>query len=607
MAKRQSTAGNLSKKTIRVPLVGNNLQRETSSDKDQRFINYCFETTKNTVTDTKKLYMVKRPGSVLHSTPSATAAAGRGAWYFNGAVWSVFGATLYKGTTSKQTLSTASGMCGAVEFVNNDDFGKAGLFIADGVDGWIIDSSDTVTQVDTRHLQWSGATTVEEGDRRVPTTLGSLWYVCTTSGQTGLTEPTWPTVIGNSVNDGTTTWRCEGTYSGPSKYTTGAKTVGTEVIPTTESGYWYECTTAGDAAAEPAEWPLIVGDTIVDGTVTWTCAGQYGGFPSPHVATPTFMDGYLFLPDYNSLDIYGTDVSAPFSWGALNFASAESYPDPLIALARQNNYVVALGSESVEFMYNYAKVNALTDYESPLDRYESLVLQTGCLHKNAILQSERILIFIGQSKMGGKSIWRLDGSNAKEISTEYVEKFLDLETADSAVSGFGCRIFGHILFVLNLPTADKTFVYDLEENMWTEWQYNGGMLPFVTFCDANGVVVVQHATDGKLYKLDPLVYNDFDASIASKVRLAKQDFDTDAYKFYHQTTLIGDKSTGSYTLRWSDDDYETWSNTKTLAAGSRPYFLRSGSARRRAWEIGYTDNSASRLEALEVTYSIGDH
>lgn len=607
MAKRQTTPGNLTKKTVRVPLVGNGLQRETSSDKDQRFINYCFETTKNSVTDTKKLFTVKRPGSVLYSTPSASAAAGRGAWYFNGAVWSVFGSTLYKGTTSKQTLSTSTGMCGAVEFVNNEDFGKPGLFVADGVDAWIINSSDTITQVDTRYLQWASSTTVEAGDRRIPTTIGSLWYICTVSGKTGLTQPVWPTVIGNTVVDGAATWRCEGTYAGPPRYTTGEKVVGNEVIPTTESGYWYKCTVAGAAAAEPTTWPLIIGATVVDGGVTWRCEGEYGGFPTPHVATPAFMDGYLFLPDSNSLDIYGSSVSAPFSWGALNFASAESYPDPLIALARQNNYVVALGTESVEFMYNYAKVNQLTDFDSPLDRYESLVLQTGCLQKNAILQTERILIFIGQSKMAGKSVWRLDGSNAKEISTEYIEKFLDLETASTAVTGFGCRVFGHILYILNLPTANKTFVYDLEENMWTEWQYNGGMLPFIAFCDANGVVVVQHATNGKLYRLDPLVYNDFDASITSKIRLAKQDFDTDAYKFFFQTTLIGDKSVGAYTLRWSDDDYTTWSNIKTLTAGTRPYFLRSGKARRRAWEISYTDNSASRLEAVEITYSIGDH
>lgn len=67
MAKqRQSTAGNITKKTIRVPFAGNAQQRDTSTDADQRFINYVFETTKNVVTDTKKLFCVKRPGTVAY-------------------------------------------------------------------------------------------------------------------------------------------------------------------------------------------------------------------------------------------------------------------------------------------------------------------------------------------------------------------------------------------------------------------------------------------------------------------------------------------------------------------------------------------------------------
>jgi len=165
-----------------------------------------------------------------------------------------------------------------------------------------------------------------------------------------------------------------------------------------------------------------------------------------------------------------------------------------------------------------------------------------------------------------------------------------------------------MLYVINLPTSDKTFVYDLEENMWSEWEYNDSKLPFMSFCDADGIAIVQHATNGKLYKLDPLVYNDFDSTtITNTIVLAKQDFDTDSYKFFHQFTIIGDACTGTDVLRWSDDDYTTWSNAKTLTAGNRPYFMRSGKARRRAWELTYAHNSARRLESVEITYSVGDH
>ena len=47
--------------------------------------------------------------------------------------------------------------------------------------------------------------------------------------------------------------------------------LGDRVSPTTPNGYWYECTTAGTTAVGQPTWPTAVGDTVADGTVTWTC------------------------------------------------------------------------------------------------------------------------------------------------------------------------------------------------------------------------------------------------------------------------------------------------------------------------------------------------
>lgn len=37
------------------------------------------------------------------------------------------------------------------------------------------------------------------------------YYTCTTSGVSNITEPVWPTVIGNTVTDGSVVWTCSGT------------------------------------------------------------------------------------------------------------------------------------------------------------------------------------------------------------------------------------------------------------------------------------------------------------------------------------------------------------------------------------------------------------
>lgn len=605
MTTKQTTAGNITKKTARIPLVGNLQQRSTSLDKDQRFLNCIIETSKNLVTETKKLFLVKRPGTEEYLSVSSGEA--RGLWSFAGKIYSVFGNTLYENTTAKQVLSTSTGICGAIEFINTNDFSNPALFLADGIDAWLIKYDGTISRIDDKYLQWTSNTIIEAGDRRTRTSLAH-WFTCTTSGTTGSSEPSWNTTVGATTTDGTVVWRCEGTYSGPVKWNNGvSKSVGNKIIPTSETGYWYECIVAGTTGGSQPTWPLIIGDTVTDNTVTWKCMGQYGGFPTPHIPTPVFMDGYIFLPKENSNDIYNSDIVTPNSWGTLNFVGVESFSDVIVGLARQNNYIVAFGKMSTEWLYNAAKANDLTDFDSPLDRYESLVIQTGSLHKDVILQSERTIMFIGSSKLGGHGVWKIDGTSAKEVSTEYVEKFIDLETSSSVLSGFGFRIAGHFLFIMNLPTINKTFVYDLEEQMWVEWSYNNGMLPFNSFCDHNGLILLQHNTNGKIYRLNPEVFVDFDQNINYNIRLAKQDFDTDNYKFFHSLVLIGDETTHNVSVRWSDDDYNTWSTPVNLHIGDRPYHTRTGFSRRRAWELTHTGNSRIRLEALEILYSIGDH
>lgn len=52
-----------------------------------------------------------------------------------------------------------------------------------------------------------------------------------------------------------------------------AYTLGQSVQPTLGNGFRYECTTAGTshAVTEPT-WPTTIGDTVSDGTAVWTCA-----------------------------------------------------------------------------------------------------------------------------------------------------------------------------------------------------------------------------------------------------------------------------------------------------------------------------------------------
>lgn len=51
---------------------------------------------------------------------------------------------------------------------------------------------------------------------------------------------------------------------------TTAYTLGNLIQPPTPNGWVYKCTTAGTSSGTAPTWPLSVGSTVTDGTVTWT-------------------------------------------------------------------------------------------------------------------------------------------------------------------------------------------------------------------------------------------------------------------------------------------------------------------------------------------------
>lgn len=357
----------------------------------------------------------------------------------------------------------------------------------------------------------------------------------------------------------------------------------------------------------------VIGDYlfICDGTSGWIIK-QDGSvtqitdadFPSPHIPIPTFIDGYILLA--KNSDVYNCVLDDPLSWASGEYLSAEMFPDPIVGLARQNNQVVVFGKMSIEFFYDAANVSG-----SPLNRNDSTVIQVGCAFPYAIYQNESTCIFTGQSESGGRAVWQLDGFKPTKISDEFIERILDQESNPSNVYGFGLRTMGHLFYLVNLPTLDRTFVYDTEEKLWHEWSSNNNGSHSVFNCNymcdqQTGAAYLVHKNNGCVYKIDPTVYQDDGVNILVDITTNKYDMDTYKRKFIRNIRVVGDRS-DSVNVRWSDDDYQTWSNTKSIAMNDDfPNFARLGSFRRRAFNIKHSTGYPLRLESIEVSFYEGD-
>ena len=180
---------------------------------------------------------------------------------------------------------------------------------------------------------------------------------------------------------------------------------------------------------------MLLGNSTTIGDYLFICDGTDGwvinnvgtvtaitdpDFPSPHIPTPAFIDGYVVLAQRS--DVYTCDLDEPTSWSSSNYLTAEMFPDSVIALARQNNNVLVFGVYSTEFFYDAANTNG-----SPLARNDASTAQVGCISPNAIHQNEKQCFFVGQSDMGGRAVWQIVGFEMKKVSTVFIDTIIDAE------------------------------------------------------------------------------------------------------------------------------------------------------------------------------------
>lgn len=346
-------------------------------------------------------------------------------------------------------------------------------------------------------------------------------------------------------------------------------------------------------------------DTL--GTVVGISSGTNPNFPNPHRPYPIFLDGYIFLaqnPGGNSQSIQNSNLGDPYTWTSGNFIDAEMYPDEIVALTKAQNYLVAIGSASIEFFYDNANATG-----SPLQRNAPAVAQMGCPAPGTINQTEKQFILVVSTSAGGRTIWIIDGFQPTEIATEPIREALDLEgIAIANASAFTIQVAGHKFYVLNLTQAQRTFVYDFEEQMWHEWSSgtSQAVFPYSFGTDSNaGFPVLLHNNSGQTVNLSPTIYTDQGNPINCQVTTSKIDFNTIMRKRFYRLSLIGDSpNDGTNTpvnISWSDDDYVTFVGNKTLQMnGSYPSITQLGYSRRRAFQFTYQQPYALRLESFEL-------
>lgn len=202
----------------------------------------------------------------------------------------------------------------------------------------------------------------------------------------------------------------------------------------------------------------IDGFIIQSGVLTQITAA---GFPAKPLDV-TYQDGYFIVVAGETNRFYISALNDGFTWDALDYAETLSKPDTLIGVRELHRMLFLFGQLSVEVWTNAG----LRDF--PFQRQNNMLLEYGCAAPGSIAVGFDKLFWLAGDKNGVGSVMMTDGTRPAPISTRpidiQIQGFSDISDARAYIY----KEEGHFFYVLNFTIANKTFVYDVTTQEWSE-------------------------------------------------------------------------------------------------------------------------------------------
>ena len=312
------------------------------------------------------------------------------------------------------------------------------------------------------------------------------------------------------------------------------------------------------------------GDGYIYNHVTDTFAqitdGDFDANGNPQFVV--FVDSYFVC----TTDTKKFICSAPndgLSYNALDFGTAESDPDVTVAPIVFKNQLFISGSQTFEAFQNVGG----TDF--PFQR-TGLFLQKGVYSPYSLINAQDTFMWVGGGANEGPSIWALSGNDTAKISTTPIDNLLQNLTLAQlgSISAWAYSQNGAYFIGFTLPTT--TLVFDLASKRWHERRsvVDGELSRYrvTSICKAYNQILCGDFVDGRIGRLDPLVYTEYDSAMIRRV--ATQPFQNGMKSIFVPTLeLTVESGVGNdavenpvITLERSQDG-KTWSDARARSIG----------------------------------------
>lgn len=340
-----------------------------------------------------------------------------------------------------------------------------------------------------------------------------------------------------------------------------------------------------------------------------------GGFTGAN--TVDIIDNFIIYNNPNSNQWGATGVGTVTS-GALSVGAFLSAPGNLIGLIADHRQVYLLGEVASEVSVD----NGGNPF--PFSVIPGTTMQHGCAARGSIQRLGESFAFLSQDTRGKGIVVQMIGYQPKRISSFAMEQQVSKYPIISDAIAYTYQQAGHEFYVLNFPSADVTWVYDLATELWHKraWRDNFNVLHrHRGNCSAvfGGKVIVGDWENGKIYEFSQTTYTDDGAAIPCIRRCPH--LTNDLKRVFYQSLQIqfqpgvgistGQGSNPMAMLEWSNDGGSTYGNQHWTTIGkmgqykNRAIWRQLGEARDRIFQVTVTDPVYRTVISAELNAGTG--
>lgn len=314
------------------------------------------------------------------------------------------------------------------------------------------------------------------------------------------------------------------------------------------------------------------------------------------------LDGYFLVNQNLTGKFYVSAINDGTSWNALDFATAESSSDNLIAIVNAVGQAWLFGSSSTEIWTNTG------DSLFPFRRISGAKLEVGILSPFSAIEIDNSVVWIGRDQFGQGIVYKAQGFSPIRISTTPIERLIQQASSPEAIVAYAYQEEGNTFVVFTGGGLSTSLVFDLVTQQWHERAFLNSMGVFEAdraSCHmfAFGKHLVGDRTNGKIYELSMDYYADGDNPLCrertythlsdegQRIRYSKLEigFETGV------GLQSGQGSDPQVSFSLSKDGARTWSDTYNTTIGAagkytqKVEFRRLGVSEQQTFRIRVTD------------------